>query len=213
VQTDQTDLTRRAIEGDADAFIDLIQENTGLLYKTARSILENEADICDAVQDTILQCYTHIGTLRQADYFRAWMIRILINNCYQSMRSGNRMKVGQEFPETPVYDVHPSEHSEFEEMLMMVSPRYRSVLVLFYADEFSTREISEILKISENTVKARLRRARAQIRRKLSDEKGQEWNAGDPNRSEDQRCSSVKDEGSGSSTGSLHGRLCTYPDR
>ena len=54
-------LVKEAIKGNEDAFVQLIQENTQGMYKVARSILKNEEDIADALQDTIVACYESVG--------------------------------------------------------------------------------------------------------------------------------------------------------
>ena len=77
----------RAIKGDQEAFVQLIQEHTQGMYKVARSILGNEEDVADAMQDTIVACYEKIGTLKKPQYFKTWLTRILINNCNDILRT------------------------------------------------------------------------------------------------------------------------------
>ena len=74
-------LVKRSISGDADAFLELMEKNSLAMYKVARGILDNDEDAADAMQDTILTCFEKIHTLKNPEYFKTWMIRILINEC------------------------------------------------------------------------------------------------------------------------------------
>ena len=77
-------LVKRSISGDADAFLELMEKNSLAMYKVARGILDNDEDAADAIQDTILTCFEKIHTLKNPEYFKTWMIRILINECNKS---------------------------------------------------------------------------------------------------------------------------------
>ena len=79
-------LVRKAQQGDGNAFIELIETNKQQMYKVARSYLPDEADIADAIQDTVEAAYRTIGYLDQANYFRTWLVRILINKCIDIRR-------------------------------------------------------------------------------------------------------------------------------
>lgn len=65
-------------ENDAESFIQLMELNRQSMLKVARSYLSSEQDIADAMQDTILTCYEKIHTLQQPQYFKTWLIRIVI---------------------------------------------------------------------------------------------------------------------------------------
>ena len=82
-------LVRRAKKKDDQAFVELIDRCKGDLYKVARSYLNSEDDIADAIQETVIDCYEKIGSLREAKYFKTWLTRILINNCNDILRCGS----------------------------------------------------------------------------------------------------------------------------
>ena len=84
-------LIKRAQKHDTDAFIELIEKNKTALYKVAKAYLKNEEDIADAMQDTILSAYEHIGELRVVSYFKTWLTRILINHCTDTLRRQRRV--------------------------------------------------------------------------------------------------------------------------
>ena len=156
-------LVERAVQGDADAFLELMEENSLSMYKVARGILRNDEDVADAMQSTILTCFEKLHTLKKAGYFKTWMMRILINECDQIWRHHKKVNPIEEMPEIPRPDQSLAEF-EFKEMLGQVDEKYRVILTLYYEQGFKIGEIAELLELNENTVKTRLVRAREQIR-------------------------------------------------
>lgn len=157
-------LVKRSMAGDADAFLELMEQNSLAMYKVARGILNNDEDAADAIQDTILTCFEKIHTLKKPEYFKTWMIRILINECNKILRHYSNIKMGEEIQEIPNPDMSLAEF-EFKEMLQKVDEKYRVVLILYYVEGFKIADIAGILDLNENTVKTRLTRAREQIRK------------------------------------------------
>ncbi|HJB29579.1 MAG TPA: sigma-70 family RNA polymerase sigma factor [Candidatus Blautia faecavium] len=162
-------LVKQSIAGDADAFLELMEKNTLAMYKVARGILGNDEDVADAIQDTILTCFEKIHTLKQPQYFKTWMIRILINECNKILRHYRSIQVQDNMPDVPGQDGSLAE-LEFKEMLSLVEEKYRIVLILYYVEGFKISDIASILELNENTVKSRLKRAREQIRAEYSKE-------------------------------------------
>ena len=101
--------------------------------------------------------------MKNPQYFKTWLIRILINECNQILRHYKKVNTIEEVPETPRQDKTLAEF-EFKEMLEQVDEKYRVILVLYYEQGFKISEIAELLELNENTVKTRLARAREQIR-------------------------------------------------
>ena len=64
-----------------ETFTELILENEEIMIKVAMSMLRNETDCEDAVQVTIITAFEKLNTLKHDEYFRTWLIRILINTC------------------------------------------------------------------------------------------------------------------------------------
>lgn len=76
------ELVEKAKNGDIEAFGELIENNKLKMYKTAKSILNNEDDICDAIQETLISIYKNLNKLKENKFFSTLIIRILINKCY-----------------------------------------------------------------------------------------------------------------------------------
>ena len=79
-------LVKKAKKGDAEAFIALMEQNRQIMIRIAFAYLGNEEDVADAMQETILSAFEKLDTLRRAEYFRTWLIRILINQCIAMRR-------------------------------------------------------------------------------------------------------------------------------
>lgn len=84
-------LVKKAQKKDDQAFVELMERCKSGMYKVARSYLKDDADIADAIQETVINCYEHIGRLKNADYFKTWLTRILINNCKDILAAGKRV--------------------------------------------------------------------------------------------------------------------------
>ena len=75
-----TDLVRKSKKGDKEAFALLIDMHRQLLYNTALLTLHQEDDALDAIQDTILACWENLPTLQKNQYFKTWLVRILLTS-------------------------------------------------------------------------------------------------------------------------------------
>ncbi len=166
-------LVKRAQRKDADAFTELMQSQMQNMYKTAWAILHNDEDAADAISDTILICWEKLGQLRQAEFFKTWMTRILINQCNDILKQ--RRKV------IPVDEIRDSSESsqeyenvEWMETLQSLDEKYRLIIVLYYVNGLSTTEISTILHIPVSTVRTRLSRGRNQMASLYNAETGRE---------------------------------------
>ena len=160
-------LVKKAIAGDADAFVQLMEENKMSMYRVAKGILHNEEDVADAMQETILDSFEHVGQLKNGAYFKTWLTRILINNCNQILRKRKRCDVIAEFPEVSYNDENQA-NAEFKAMLADLPKDSRVIFQLYYGEGFNAREIGEILRISENTVRSRLRRGKMELRERMA---------------------------------------------
>ena len=157
-------LVKRAQRGDDQAFVELIEENKQAMYKIAVGILKNDFDAADAIQESILTCYEKLRELKKAQYFKTWLLRILINNCNQMLREQKKVVGIEDYYGAEEKIAAPpgaaTINEDFLELLDQMEQQYRVVLILYYVEEMSIREISQILQMNENTVKTRLSRGR-----------------------------------------------------
>lgn len=165
----------RAKAGDRDAFAMLIEDIKVKLYKTGISILKNDDDTCDALQETLICIYNNLKSLKQSEYFTTWAIRIMINNCYEIIRKNKKivnLNEKVEIQEEMYYQQY-SEDSTLEWVLNQIDSDLKTVTLLYYYDELTVSEISETLNIPEGTVKSRLSRAREKIYEILKKKEGE----------------------------------------
>lgn len=157
---------KRAQRGDTGAFAALIEENKMALRRIAHGFFESEEDVADVLQETVLNAFEHLPELKNARYFKTWLVRILINNCNSLYRENRRSVPFDELPET-VPAAPPPSDLEFFEMLRSLPPDSRLIFQLYYGERFTTREIAGMLKMNESTVKSRLSRGKKQLREGL----------------------------------------------
>ena len=146
--------------------MELIRIHTASMYKVAKAILKNDDDVADAMQETILTCWEKIGTLKKEEYFKTWLTRILINECNYMIRSRKDQVSYEDYYDTRTM-AQEEDYSEVFEVVMGLEDNYRVPFVLFYVEGFSVKEICQILKLSQGTVKTRLYRSRKLLKEKL----------------------------------------------
>lgn len=150
-----------------EQFVREISDAEKSLYRVAKSILKNDEDCADAVQNAILKAFDKLHTLKNEKYFRTWLTRILINESY-GILADRRVQV----PYEEYMEGHESisEYSEVFIALMELDDMYRVPFTLYYIEGYSTKEISKLLDISVSNVKIRLSRARAKLQGRLGGE-------------------------------------------
>ena len=151
---------------------ELIERYQNNLYAIAFNICKNPSDAQDVVQDTFIQYYTSKKEFEDEQHLRAWLIRVAINKAKNmTLTFWHQHKVSlEEYMETLTFETPESENL-FEEV-MKLPKKYRIVIHLFYYEDYSVKEIAEILKLSQSNVKVRLSRARTLLKESL---KGK-WN-------------------------------------
>ncbi len=136
------------------------------LYHIAKSILRNDEDCADAMQNAVLHAFEKLHTLRNEAYFKTWLTRILINECHQIIRS-RKEQISYEDYYGGQISPEPGNGSDVFEAVMNLEDNYRIPFVLFYVEGFSIKEICQILKLSQGTVKMRLYRSRKLLKERL----------------------------------------------
>lgn len=144
-----------------EEFERLVIENQLSMYRFAMSILKNSNDAEDAVSETVLTAYEHLSSLKKNDSFKAWMMTILVNVSKKMLRKKKRVVL---YDDLGLFEKSTDEGScEMWEAVLTLNAKYAKVVILYYYEGFSTREIARILHIPEGTVKSRLSRARSKL--------------------------------------------------
>lgn len=154
---------------EAAAFSAAAEQYQDMVYRLSLSQLGNVQDAEDAVQEVFLRLYRQerppVG-----DSLRYWLIRVTVNYCRDILRSPwrkRRISLTElaEPQAGPVFD--RIEQRELFDAVIALPEKYRTVLHLYYYEELSVREISELLKLSQSAVTTRLTRAREKLKEKL----------------------------------------------
>lgn len=148
-------------------FCEQISQYRYQFYITAYALLRNEADAEDAVCNAILNGYEHLAQLKNPKKFKSWMLTITKNEALK-LRSKRMGLPGDEAVEQmlpPAYD----SHNELWDIVQTLKEEYRIVIVLFYYNDLSLRDISDVLDIPIGTVKSRLDRGRKLLKDALGE--------------------------------------------
>jgi RNA polymerase sigma-70 factor, ECF subfamily len=175
------ELVRLILSGERSAFTALMRRYDQLLYRTARSILRNDADAEDALQESYLLAYRALGKFRGQAKLSTWLMRIVVNEAVGRLRKRRRAGVFESDSALQTWrDAHLSAPERPDEAFSRADIRrlieatidalpaaYRIVFVLRVVQDVSIPEISAVLRIPTATVRSRLSRARRLLRSAL----------------------------------------------
>ncbi|ANC75656.1 RNA polymerase subunit sigma-70 [Fictibacillus phosphorivorans] len=168
METEQ--LVIKAIKGNDEAFLQLIQTYKVDLYKTALSFLRNEEEALEAMQEVTYSAYKNIKKLKNEFYFKTWLIRIMINYCNDQLKLKKRFVMNDEMLNSlGVSENHTQ--LELKDAMLDLDDRSREILTLKYFNDVKIKDIATIMQCPEGTVKTWLNKALRALREKL-DEKG-----------------------------------------
>lgn len=180
---DYTGLVRSAAAGDAAALDRLLLRAQEVAWRFSTSVCGRADDAEDAMQEALIKTFRYVGRIREPEAFRPWLYRTVRNACLM----GRRKKVGEPSrlqsldevlpgPNGPVSpDVaHPGRDPEqlaqnatlrrrLRQALRSLPAPYRAIVFLREMEGLSTREVAQVMGISEDNVKKRLHRARLQL--------------------------------------------------
>ena len=156
---------------DKDTFCAQVVRHQDALFRAAKAILRSDQDAEDAVQEAICAAFAAREQLRDPARFKAWMLRIVVNQSYELCRKRKpTVDLDQVADYLPAGDQDPTEHLALWQAVLSLSDDLRSAVTLFYYEGLSVREIAAVLNISESAVKTRLSRGREKLRRLLNEQ-------------------------------------------
>lgn len=154
-----------------EEFTQRVVEAENTLYHVAKTILWQDSDCEDAVQEAILKAYTNLSKLRNEDFFKTWLVRILINECYKIRLKSKAQVPYEEYMEKEEAP-NQLQDSGIRSAVLSLPEKQRMPVVLFYVEGYSVTEIARILHVPEGTVKSRLSAARKQLKDFLESKEG-----------------------------------------
>ena len=187
----EDDLLARARRGEETALRSIVQQNNRRLFRLARSIVRDEHDAEDVVQESYVRAFTHLSEFRGESSLSTWLTRITLNEAYGRLRR-RRATVNHDTIETagvkeaqiipfPLWSSQPDpERSMAQQQINKILERaidalpepFRLVLVARLIEDMSIEETAELLGVRPQTVKTRLHRARALLRGDLERQVG-----------------------------------------
>jgi len=178
-------IVERVLAGETALFEILMRRHNQRIYRIVRGILNNDSEAEDVMQDAYVRSYQHLGQFEGRSTFVTWLTRIAMHEAFSRVQ---RLKkqisldsredgagadlacISENGPERNVANMEL--HSALESAILALPLKYRSVIIMRDVEEMSTAEAADALEISEESVKVRLHRARALVRRALYRQSG-----------------------------------------
>jgi RNA polymerase sigma-70 factor, ECF subfamily len=179
------DLITAAQRGDQQAFVELCGRHSSVTRMKIFSIVRNQEDAEDALQDTLLRAYTHLSTFRRSCRFSTWLTAIGVNSALMILRkrrlrretSASTSSLDAETVEPQEFvDLSPGPEAIYlrQQAILLVRrevekllPSLRSVVNHYYGSDCSLKEAAKAQKISLAAAKSRLGRGRVKLRSSL----------------------------------------------
>lgn len=169
----ERELIRSAQAGDHEAFTELTGKHFGYVYRVAYTILQNQNDAEDLVQESFLVCYRKLARFRMESSFRTWLTRIAVNLCYDYLRKKRRegavlgKMADWDTAVTEDWTANSDLSLELKRALRILSDAHKTVLIMYYEMDLDIKTVARKLGIPAGTVKSRLSNARAILREVL----------------------------------------------
>lgn len=133
-------------------------------------MLGEPQDVQDVIQEVMIRYMQKAPAFRDAEHEKAWLLRVEANLCKDVLRFRNRHRY---FPvdalQLETVGGTDEENKALMEAVAMLPHSFKIVILLYYIEGYSQKEIAEILSVSENAVKKRMQRAKEALRKKLEE--------------------------------------------
>lgn len=144
-------------------FCDNIKNLENGMYRLSYSILKNEEDAKDAVQEAIYNAYKNLETLKDKRKFKSWIYKIVANTSFEILRNKkNYIDIEQE--NIPAEKIDIDTNLTLWKAVQGLEQPYRTAITLFYYEDMSIKEISEITGSKVDAIKKQLSRGRDKIK-------------------------------------------------
>ncbi len=164
------ELLEKVKKGDKQSFEIIINKIYKRLYVIAKARLMDEQEAQEVVWDSILTVYNKLWSLRDVNKFNSWITKIVVNNCNNIIRKRKIREVEFEYESVAGNTALDDEHVDIEDnidffdLLSGLNNDERTIVAMYYSEEYTTKEISEVLKINESTVRSKIKRAKQKIK-------------------------------------------------
>ncbi|HEY5563359.1 MAG TPA: sigma-70 family RNA polymerase sigma factor [Clostridiaceae bacterium] len=159
-----TDITL-AKKGDKLAFERLIEEHKYIIYRVAKTRLHCKEDIEDVFQETIIKAYKGIIKLKRDEYFKTWIIRIMINECNILLRKRKEIAYIDNDIADNIKREDSNSNIEIFDLINSLEEDLKMVTLLYFYEDMPQKEIGKLLSIPNGTVRSRISRAKEKLRK------------------------------------------------
>lgn len=153
------------------SYDDVIEQYADLIYRIAMAHTKNQHDAEDIFQDVFVSLIKYLNNIEDESHLKHWLIRATLNRCKNHFKTFWKRNVdtyGDFYFSNLTNSESESEHTEYVRYLVDALPRkHRSVVYLYYFEDYSVEEIASILEIATGTVKSRLYTARKNLGNEL----------------------------------------------
>lgn len=172
------EVVHRVLAGETALYEVIMRRYNQRLYRIARSVLHNDTEAEDVMQDAYVRAYEHLGQFAARAPFSTWLTRIAVNEALTRLRRRNRlqplddidpdgersMKIASPLPDPEQNASGAQLRNLLEEAVLGLPEQYRTVIMLRDVEEMSTSETADALDLTETNVKMRLHRGHGMIR-------------------------------------------------
>ena len=146
----------------------LIIDSEETMYHIAKSLLYNDADCEDAIQEAIVKAFVKLHTLKDDSYAKTWLIRIVMNECYAIMRKEKKIISLQDY-QMNEQETESKDYSDLYEAIFRLPEQIKLCVTLYYMEGYSVKEVAALLDTTESAVKNRLAKARGKLKEAQAD--------------------------------------------
>ncbi len=181
---DNNRLVERSRQGDHGAFRQLFEAYSPFVYRLVYRMVGSPDDAADLTQDVFVRAYERLHTLKDGQAFHAWITRLAVNVTHDKARrkqlntlsldapppgceEGSEWQIAADTPDHDAGMLSAELAARVQQALLTLSPDHRAVVILHHLEGMAVEEIANTVGVPTGTVKSRLARARAELKRKL----------------------------------------------
>ena len=155
----------KAIRGDDESFLKIMKENKEYLYKTAFIYMKNETDSLEVIDEAVYKAYKQIRKLKNPEYFKTWITRIVINISLDKIKAKNKLIPTDEVISLVVDNKNLTieEKLDLKDALNKLNPKYKRALILQYYNNLTLEEISIVMNCTVSAVKNYIHRGKKSL--------------------------------------------------
>ncbi|WP_033542351.1 sigma-70 family RNA polymerase sigma factor [Planococcus sp. CAU13] len=171
-------LVSAAIQGDRLALQQLLKTEKEKLYRMAYTYVRDEDNALEIFQQTVLQAIESVHQIKEPEYFSTWLARICINKALSFLRKNKKLVILDEIEVRRAenqFSIDISEQLDMANALGLLPEKYKTALMLRFYQDFTVKQIAEVMDCPEGTVKTVIHRGLALLKKDLKGVYADEW--------------------------------------